>query len=1099
MKTSYKLANSLNKNGSKLGAIITSLTLVFSLAQPALVFAFTERFADDFESNSLASWDLPAGTNWETQSEGVGPNLNNYAQVKGEITDSSLTKGVSTVGFENLVLTYKFRTSNYGTGDNVYVEWSTDNFVTTHELRHIQDGGSDENTGVSANDWTSNEGFFLGNDADNQSNFKLRFRATLNSPSDKFHLNDVVLTGNEVAVPPTDTDGDTVPDSIDNCPNTPNADQIDTDGNGIGDACDDDVPPVLTLPADITTEATSPEGASVNYIVTATDDTDPSPLVACLPTSGSNFALGTTAVDCSATDASGNTSNGTFNVTVEDTTPPVISLNGSDPMDVQVDTTYVEPGAVVTDNYDTGLTATITGAVDTGTVGTYTVYYNATDSNLNPAAQVTRTVNVVDEEAPSTSDDVLEGWQRLDVTVTFNCTDNVLCSKVYYTTDGTVPTASSFVDASSNWQFTMSVEGDYTIKYFGVDESDNQEGLKEADNHLMIDKNIQLLSVTSPVADSVLSGTVAVTADALDDLSGIEKVGFYYASESTLIGEDTTSPYSVDWDTTSAPDGNHELTAVTYDNAGNNLQSASIPVVVDNVSDDLDTDEDGVIDDDDNCPSVFNPGQEDTDGDEIGDACDTIPPVDTDGDGVVDSEDNCPTVVNTDQTDTDGDGLGDACDTINDTDPDGDGVDNETDNCPLVENPDQLDTDGDGVGDACDSTPNGEEGPTDTTAPISLFDNSRNHEVIDTELVALSLTGSSTDDLSGVQSAKISIKKIGDETSVQDFPASSFFDIFTEVSCSQEELIPIEIVSLNLVSVNPIPSTPVTWSYDWAPQIPGIYCFEVSATDASGNIEHTAIAGPVAYVPVPTISNESETSVTATTFTVTWTTSHPATSRIIYDTITHLTLGALPNYGYAFSTIEDPNLVLNHSVTVTGLTPSTSYFYRIVSHGSPEAVGGQGGVTTQPAPLVNNNVGGGNPGGGNGSAPLFDPGTVTNGGLVQTGDGTTGTGETTGGIIILPPTFTVTGGEEGGLVSNTGSTTGTEEDLASGTPEEESGTPEVTETETPSGNPFLANIASLLTFGTGNNWLGLLVLIIILLALAYLVSRIRDEKKNKDK
>ena len=128
---------------------------------------------------------------------------------------------------------------------------------------------------------------------------------------------------------------------------------------------------------------------------------------------------------------------------------------------------------------------------------------------------------------------------------------------------------------------------------------------------------------------------------------------------------------------------------------------------------------------------------------------------------------------------------------------------------------------------------------------------------------------------------------------------------------------------------------------------------------------------------------------------------------------------------------------------------------------------------------------------------MFDPGTVTNGGLVQTGDGTTG--ETTGGIIILPPTFTVTGGDDTGLASNIGNTTSTEEDLTSSTPEEESGTPEVTETETPSGNPFLANIASLLTFGTGNNWLGLLILIIILLALAYLVSRIRDEKKNKGK
>ena len=51
--------------------------------------------------------------------------------------------------------------------------------------------------------------------------------------------------------------------------------------------------------------------------MSATDAVDPSPSVSCNPASGSFFLIRTTTVKCTATDATGNASNGSFNVTVQ--------------------------------------------------------------------------------------------------------------------------------------------------------------------------------------------------------------------------------------------------------------------------------------------------------------------------------------------------------------------------------------------------------------------------------------------------------------------------------------------------------------------------------------------------------------------------------------------------------------------------------------------------------------------------------------------------------------------------------------------------------------------------------------------------------------
>ncbi len=165
----------------------------------------------------------------------------------------------------------------------------------------------------------------------------------------------------------------------------------------------DSTPPVLTVPASQTVEATSASGAAVTYTVTATDIASAPVVVTCAPLSGSTFAFGTTTVSCTGKDSRGNVSAAsTFTITVRDTTPPVLTL----PTPPIVEATG-STGAIVlytvtaTDAASTPVTVTCTPASGlTFALGSTTVGCTAKDSRGNTSAVSSFVVTVRDTTPP---------------------------------------------------------------------------------------------------------------------------------------------------------------------------------------------------------------------------------------------------------------------------------------------------------------------------------------------------------------------------------------------------------------------------------------------------------------------------------------------------------------------------------------------------------------------------------------------------------------------------------------------------------------------------------------------------------------------------
>jgi hypothetical protein len=92
-----------------------------------------------------------------------------------------------------------------------------------------------------------------------------------------------------------------------------------------------------------------------------------------------------------------------------------------------------------------------------------------------------------------------------------------------------------------------------------------------------VDTTAPNVSISAPKSGAVVSGTIAISATASDNV-GVAGVQFKYNGFS--LGEDTSSPYSVTTNTATAPNGTYTLTAIARDAAGNKTTSAPVTITV---------------------------------------------------------------------------------------------------------------------------------------------------------------------------------------------------------------------------------------------------------------------------------------------------------------------------------------------------------------------------------------------------------------------------------------------------------------------------------------------------------------------------------------
>lgn len=214
--------------------------------------------------------------------------------------------------------------------------------------------------------------------------------------------------------------------------------------------------------------------------------------------------------------------------------------------------------------------------------GTYTLQTRAYDAagNVGQSQAVTVTVKK-DLLVPTVSLTSPENNTTVSGTVSVSAVaaDNVGVSRVAFYLNGTLQNLTNVTPYGYRLDTTKLVNGIHTLAARAYDAAGNEGQSQVITVNVYNDLEAPTITLTSPGANSTVSGTVEITVDAADNL-GVSRVEFY--KNGVLMASTGSSPYSYSWDTRPVPSGSYTIAAKAYDAFGNAGQSQSVTVTVSN-------------------------------------------------------------------------------------------------------------------------------------------------------------------------------------------------------------------------------------------------------------------------------------------------------------------------------------------------------------------------------------------------------------------------------------------------------------------------------------------------------------------------------------